>query len=470
MASKPLLLIVDDDPLISDALGHALAGEFDVVTSHARPHCLALLRQLRQPPQAALVDLGLPPLPHRPDEGFALIRDLLAHAPDMKIVVLSGQNGEENARHARTLGAVDFVGKPCDPPRLLDLLRRALTFAGNDTALADANLIGDSLPMQRLRLQLQQYANLAFPLLIEGESGCGKDIIASTCLHRDTARRERPFLAVNCAAISPALLEPTLFGHARGAFTGATGSRAGYFEEAGEGTLFLDEIGELPLELQPKLLRVLENGEFQRVGETQPRFSKARIVAATNRDLRQEIRAGRFRADLYHRLSVFSVAVPPLRELGRDRLLLLEHFRQRYSAQAGSRPFALTPEAEALWLAYAFPGNVRELRNIVIRLTARYPGATVGAAEVAAEFDAAEAVDRDSPAAAPSAGDEQRLQAARRHLEDNERIDLDATLAGWERSYVEAALELSGGNVSQAARRLGINRTTLYNRMDTWHR
>jgi DNA-binding NtrC family response regulator len=167
---------------------------------------------------------------------------------------------------------------------------------------------------------------------------------------------------------------------------------------------------------------------------------------------------------------VFSVAVPPLRELGRDRLLLLEHFRQLYAAQAGSRPFALSPEAEALWLAYAFPGNVRELRNIVIRLTARYPGAAIDAAQVAAEFDAAEAVDRDSPAAAPGAGDEQRLQAARRHLEDHERIDLDATLAGWERSYVEAALELSGGNVSQAARRLGINRTTLYNRMETWHR
>ena len=235
MSNKPLLLIVDDDPLISDSLSHAFAAAFDVVTSHARPHCLALLRQLRQTPQLALVDLGLPPQPHRPDEGFALIGDLLAHAPDMKIIVLSGQNGEDNARHARTLGAVEFVGKPCDPGHLLALLRQALTFSGEEKAPGDsAGLIGDSLPMQRLRLQLAQYANLGFPVLIEGESGSGKDIVASRCLHQLTERQQHPFLALNCAAISPSLLEPTLFGHARGAFTGAATAKAGYFEEAGE--------------------------------------------------------------------------------------------------------------------------------------------------------------------------------------------------------------------------------------------
>ena len=466
LPSKPLLLIVDDDPLISDALAYAFAAEFDVVASHARSHCLALLRQLRRTPQAALVDLGLPPQPHRPDEGFALIGDLLAHAPDMKIVVLSGQNGEDNARHARTLGAVEFVGKPCDPARLLALLRQALAFAD---ASADGGLVGDSLPMQRLRLQLTQYADLAFPVLIEGESGSGKDIVASRGLHQETARRGRPFLAINCAAIAPTLIEPTLFGHARGAFTGAASARAGYFEEAGEGTLFLDEIGELPLDLQPKLLRVLENGEYQRVGETQTRVALARIVAATNRDLRQEVKAGRFRADLYHRLSVFTVAVPPLRDMGRDRLLLLDHFRRRYAAQARCRPFELDPAAEAAWLAYGFPGNVRELRNIVIRLTARHPGQIVGPSQLAPEFEAAEPVDRGAPPAA-SGGGEQRLETARRHLRDADRIDLDATLASWERSYIDAALELCGGNVSQAARRLGVNRTTLYNRMESRHR
>jgi len=471
LSNKPLLLIVDDDPLISDALSYAFAAEFDVVTSHARPHCLALLRQLRQTPQAALVDLGLPPQPHRPDEGFALIGELLAHAPEMKIIVLSGQNGDDNARHARTLGAIEFVGKPCDPGRLLTLLRQALAFSGNaGDASPPGGLLGDSLPMQRLRLQLAQYANLSFPVLIEGESGSGKDVVASRCLHQMTERQQQPFLALNCAAISPALLEPTLFGHARGAFTGATTAKAGYFEDAGEGTLFLDEIGELPSDLQPKLLRVLENGEYQRVGETQTRLSKARIVAATNRDLRQEIKAGRFRADLYHRLSVFTVSVPPLRDMGRDRLLLLDHFRKLYAAQAQCPPFSLAPEAEARWLEYGFPGNVRELRNIVIRLTARYPGQAVSVAQLLGEFDTSEDVDRSSPVEAADIGDEQRQQAALKHLQMAARIDLDTTLGAWERSYIEAALELSGGNVSQAARRLGINRTTLYNRMENWHR
>ena len=471
MSNKPLLLIVDDDPLISDSLSHAFAAEFDVVTSHARPHCLALLRQLRQTPQAALVNLGLPPQPHRPDEGFALIGELLAHAPEMKIIVLSGQNGDDNARHARTLGAVEFVGKPCDPGHLLTLLRQALAFS-DSTALVsgEAGLIGDSLPMQRLRLQLAQYANLNFPVLIEGESGSGKDIVASRCLHQMTERQNQPFLALNCAAISPSLLEPTLFGHARGAFTGATTAKAGYFEEAGEGTLFLDEIGELPSDLQPKLLRVLENGEYQRVGETQTRTSKARIVAATNRDLRQEIKAGRFRADLYHRLSVFSISVPPLRDMGRDRLLLLDHFRRLYAVQAHCQPFALDPTGEALWLGYSFPGNVRELRNIVIRLTARHPGQTISAAQLLGEFDTSDEVDRSSRGTVVENNHEQRMQAALKHLQAAAGIDLDATLAAWERSYIEAALELCAGNVSRAARRLGINRTTLYNRMESWHR
>ncbi|MGB5009093.1 MAG: sigma-54 dependent transcriptional regulator, partial [Candidatus Dechloromonas phosphoritropha] len=333
-----------------------------------------------------------------------------------------------------------------------------------------AGLIGDSLPMQRLRLQLAQYANLSFPVLIEGESGSGKDVVASRCLHQLTERQNQPFLALNCAAISPSLLEPTLFGHARGAFTGAATAKAGYFEEAGEGTLFLDEIGELPADLQPKLLRVLENGEYQRVGETQTRTAKARIVAATNRDLRQEIKAGRFRADLYHRLSVFTISVPPLRDMGRDRLLLLDHFRKLYAAQAQCQPFSLDSAAEALWLAYSFPGNVRELRNIVIRLTARHPGQTVTSDQVLNEFDTSDEVDRNTIGKAAENNHEQRLQAATRHLQTATGIDLDATLAAWERSYIEAALELCAGNVSRAARRLGINRSTLYNRMENWHR
>lgn len=470
--AKPLLLIVDDDPLISESLSFAFAQEFDVVASHARPHALALLRQLRQAPQLALIDLGLPPFPHRPDEGFALISDLLALSPEMKIVVLSGQNDEDNARHARTLGAVEFVGKPCDPSQLRALFRQALSFSGKPPESRPAGLIGDSLPMQRLRLQLGQYADLGFPVLIEGESGSGKDVVASHHLHRLTERRDKPFLALNCAAISPTLLEPTLFGYAKGAFTGAGSAKAGYFEDADGGTLFLDEIGELPLDLQPKLLRVLENGEYQRVGETQTRISHARIIAATNRDLRQETRTGRFRADLFHRLSVFTVAVPPLRDMADDRLLLLEHFRSVYADQARLPPFTLSPAATTLWRDYAFPGNVRELRNIVIRLTTRHAGQEVTPPQLLAEFDSTDIAEAPASASAGLAADdlEQARQAARKHLQNAAQLNLDAILELWERGYIEAAIELSAGNMSLAARRLGINRTTLYNRLEGWNR
>ncbi|AXS81543.1 sigma-54 dependent transcriptional regulator [Dechloromonas sp. HYN0024] len=469
--NRPLLLIVDDDSLVSESLSFAFAQEYDVITSHARAHALTLLRQLRQAPQLALVDLGLPPLPHRPDEGFALISDLLTLSPDMKIIVLSGQSDESNARHARTLGAIDFVAKPCDPSHLSKLLGQAQRFGKETPDTRAGGLIGESLSMQRLRLQLGQYANLPYPVLIEGESGSGKDIVASHYLHRQTERRDQPYLALNCAAISPTLLEPTLFGYAKGAFTGATSAKSGYFEDADHGTLFLDEIGELPLDLQPKLLRVLENGEYQRVGETQTRVSTARIVAATNRDLRQEIKAGRFRADLFHRLSVFTVAVPPLRDTGLDRLLLLEHFRKGYAASVRAEPFELAAPAQSLWLDYAFPGNVRELRNIVIRLSARYPGQTVSASQLRDELDQPDTIEPATSTAGLIADDLDVVKrAARQHLERSSPINLDATLELWQRGYIEAAIELSAGNMSEAARRLGINRTTLYNRMEIWTR
>ncbi len=472
LPQKPLLLIVDDDSLICDSLSLSLSALFEVVTSHSRPHCLQLLRQLRQPPELALVDLGLPPLPHRPDEGFALISDLLKLAPQIRIVVLSGQSDDGNARHARTLGAADFVAKPCHPGDLQQVLKGALAFRTLDARLdqgKDASpLIGSSPAMQKLREQLRQYADLPFPVLIEGESGSGKEIIASSCLHHDTRRRDRPFLALNCAAISPNLVEATLFGYAKGAFTGAATSRAGYFEDAADGTLFLDEIGELALDLQAKLLRVLENGEYQRVGETHLRVSRARIIAATNRDLRKELRAGNFRADLYHRLSVCAIAAPPLREMGDDKRLLLDHFRQHYAAQTQRPPFTLGAEATALWTGYAFPGNVRELRNIVIRLTTRYPGQTVDAAALAAELDLPD----DTPAitATASGADETNGEAilalATQRLRQREPFNLDRLLDATERGYIEAALKLAHGNVSQAARLLGIHRTTLYNRME----
>jgi len=467
-SARPLLIIIDDDPLIADTLHFVLSNEFEVCVADSRTQARSLLHQLETPPQLALVDLGLPPTPHRPDEGFKMIGELLAHSPAMKILVLSGQNDDANTRHALALGAVEFVAKPCDVERLRQLLRNALQLQtaeiGEQRGEQDAcGLLGNSLAMENLRIQISQFANAPFPVLIEGESGSGKELVAA-CLHRLSQRRERPYLSLNCAAISPALAESILFGHGKGAFTGAAGAHSGYFEDAADGTLFLDEIGELPLELQAKLLRVLENGEYQRVGETQTRQSRARIVAATNRDLKEEVRASRFRIDLYHRLSVFIMHMPPLREMDEDSLLLLDHFRGFYAHETGQAMFNLDEQARRRWGSYYFPGNVRELRNIIIRLTAKYPGKTVSETQLVAEMDLGPAAGNGATTALPVDAETMFAHAYAR-LQSQGRVELDQVLTAWEKGYVEAALKITHGNLTHAAKILGINRTTLYSRM-----
>ncbi len=521
--AKPLLLLVDDDVLISETLSLILSRDFEVHVAASRLGAIELMRKLFPAPELALVDLGLPPVPHEPTEGFALIGALLAHNPAMKVLVLSGQDEDGAGRQARALGATDFVAKPANPAKLRAMLLAAFTAlqaeANSSTALSPvtrpmalrqpvftyepdttipphpapglarataasapgaapidpfAGLIGVSAAVQTLKSQLATFADSPFPVLLEGESGAGKEIAASA-LQQKSNRRDKPFLALNCAAISPNLVEPTLFGYAKGAFTGALGNKAGYFEDAAGGTLLLDEIGELPLELQAKLLRVLENGEFNRVGETQSRRSQARIVAATNRDLRQEVKQGRFRADLYHRLSVFTVRVPPLRELGDDKLALLTHFSALYSSAGELKPFTLDETAARVWLRYPFPGNVRELRNIVIRLSAKFPGRIISAAELEPELDwvnADEGVRAPVATSDPAAAEPDSLaHIAVLHLSrPGAEFRLDATLSAWERAYVDAALKMAHGNVSHAARLLGVNRTTLYSRMTILHK
>ncbi|MBK9161913.1 MAG: sigma-54-dependent Fis family transcriptional regulator [Nitrosomonadales bacterium] len=456
----PSLLIVDDDPLIREGLAIAFERDFTVHQAESRSTAIKVLRELPAPPQLALIDLGLPPEPHRPDEGFHLIAELLAHSPKIKIFTLSGQSEQSNARHARALGAIDFIAKPCAPEKIKKHLDNALGLQDSErseTTQDDRSmgLIGQSTEMQALRNQIQTYAALPFPVLIEGESGCGKELVAAA-LQKFGGKPDAPFKIINCAAIAPTLLEPSLFGHSKGAFTGAANAQSGFFEDATDGTLLLDEIGELPLELQTKLLRVLENGEYQRVGETTTRKSHARIIAATNRNLREAVKAGTFRADLYHRLNVFSIAVPPLRELGPDKLQLLNHFRSHYARQLKQIPFELHPESLHLWEQYSFPGNVRELRNIVIRLTTKFPGLTINTAQLQEEFDPQSSI--------ASTGDPDSDVIRQRIREGN--FSLDSLLREQEKLYIDAALELAIGNVSEAAKLLGINRTTLYSRMD----
>ncbi len=456
-----MLLLVDDDELIVDALGFVLGDDFDIVSAASRAEARELLRKPGPAPELALVDLGLPPEPHGPDEGFALIGELFAFNPAMKVLVLSGQDERRNIQHALTLGAVDFVPKPCEPALLRARLEHQLLLLDAERLPPSAQvgagagelLLGASPVMTTLRALIEQFADTPFPVLVEGESGSGKELVAQA-LHAASGRRRGPLLTMNCAAFSPDLLEAQLFGHARGAYTGADKARAGFFEEASDGTLFLDEVGEMPLDLQAKFLRVLENGEYYRLGETEARRSNARIVAATNRELRELARSGQFRQDLFHRLRVLTISVPPLRGRGDDWRLLLDAFQRQYAASI--KPFTLESAAADLLAAYAFPGNVRELRNIVIRLGARYPGQCVTAAQLRPEleldFDAA-----PSPRAAAGWAPEQRLRQPGFRLDDE--------LAALERQYIEAALRLGDGNLSKAARLLGVNRTTLYSRL-----
>jgi DNA-binding NtrC family response regulator len=456
MTTPTPLLLVDDDPIIRETLSFALGRDFAVQAAADRASAIEMVRKAPGTFGVALIDLGLPPLPQTPTEGLKLISDLLAHAPGMRIVVLSGQNHASHARRARALGAFGFVAKPSPPEAVKAALRAALAAPALPTA--DYALVGESPPLRKLKAQIDLAAASRFSVLVMGESGTGKEKVARA-LHALSPWADQPFLALNCAAIAPNLVEPTLFGHAKGAFTGAQQNRAGYFEDAGQGTLFLDEIAELPLEAQAKLLRVLEDGEFARVGETASRKSHARIVGATNRDLRAATESGGFRGDLFHRLSVFTLNVPPLRDLADDRLRLFRHFQATLEGQAGGAvtPFNLSPEAEHLLLAYPFPGNVRELRNVVVRLTAKYAGYAVSAAELADELDT-----QATPSLATNAQPSHAfaLELAR------PGFTLDGALRELERGYIAAAIAQADGNMTHAAKLLGIGRTTLYARLE----
>ena len=458
---KPTVLLIDDDPLITESLGFILNQHYHVHTAESRTETKALLANLSNKPELALVDLGLPPLPHAPDEGFALIEDLLAYDSQIKILVLSGQSDEANMHHALTLGAVDFIPKPADPALLQARLKHHLMLkqVENKQLLTQntSTIVGESASIAALREQVAQFTNSIFPVLIQGESGTGKELIAQA-IHQQSERANKPYLIINCAAIAPELLEAQLFGHAKGAFTGADKARKGFFEEAADGTLFLDEIGEMAYELQAKLLRVLESGEFYRVGETQCIKSQARIVAATNKSLHQEVTQGHFRSDLFHRLSILKIQMPAVREREGDSLLLLQHFMNFYAESL--KPIQLDEQAEKIWLAYEFPGNVRELRNIVIRLCTKYPEQTINTEQLYQEFEQqlhTDGIDNAKQEMFSSQLIQQQLSSG--------ELNLNNKLKELEDFVIQQAMQLYNGNLSKVAKSLQINRTTLYSRM-----
>lgn len=453
------LLLVDDDPLIIEGLGFMLRKQYKLITAEARQQAIENINQADELPSLALIDLGLPPYPHKPDEGFALIRELLSLHPNMKVLVLSGQDNDVNIQHALAIGAVDFIAKPAEPDLLLARLKHHERLHEIDQ-LRDAqktvSMVGDSDAMQMINNQITQFSDSPFPVLIEGASGTGKELVARA-LHENSKRSSEPYIAINCAAIAPDLLEAQLFGHAKGAFTGATHEHKGFFIEAGKGTLLLDELGEMPMALQSKLLRVIESGEFFRLGETKESHSHARILAATNKCLAEEVKNGSFRNDLYHRLSILNIELPDLSRRGDDVFLLLNAFIEAYAETVS--PFVLDDSARELWLQYDYPGNVRELRNIVIRLGTKYPGQSVNKEQLSAELEtqlSATALAEDAASISDESIKQQLL---------SDEFDLDKLIDEIESRSIRIALEMNANNVSRAAKALKINRTTLYSRV-----
>jgi len=453
------VLLVDDDPLILEGLGFVLRKQYRVITADTRQQAIEKINQVEKLPSLALIDLGLPPYPHKPDEGFALIRELLSRQPNMKVLVLSGQDNDVNIQHALTIGAVDFIAKPAEPDLLLARLRHQQRLHEIDQrrdAQKTVTIVGDSSAMQMVNNQISQFSDSPFPVLIEGASGTGKELVARA-LHENSVRSNEPYMAINCAAIAPDLLEAQLFGHAKGAFTGAMQEHKGFFIEVGKGTLLLDEIGELPLALQGKLLRVIESGQFYRIGETKEQQSQARIITATNKNLSEEVKHERFRNDLYHRLSILNIQLPSLSLRGDDVFLLLNVFIESYADTVS--PFILDDGARELWGQYDYPGNVRELRNIVIRLGTKYPGQSVNKEQLSAEFET-ELSTYALTDNATSVSDEKITREIR-----NNEFDLDKLLGEIESRSIRIALEMNDNNVSKAAKALKINRTTLYSRV-----
>jgi DNA-binding NtrC family response regulator len=382
--------------------------------------------------------------------GLDVLRAAKAHCPEADIILLTAYAGWESAKEAMQLGALDYFEKGREPDELLHRIDRAL----QEKALKRENenlrrqveerfglpgIIAHSAVMRRVLDLVARVAPTDATVLIQGESGTGKELIAKA-IHHASPQARGPFVAVNCGALPEALLESELFGHVKGAFTGASAAKKGLFEEAHQGTLFLDEIGEMPQPLQVKLLRALQSGEVRPVGSNQAGTVEARVLAATNRDLEQMVRQGGFREDLFYRLNVIAIALPPLRERREDLPLLAEHFLERLGAKQG-RDLRLSPDALDRLLGYAWPGNVRELENAIERAAILSRGDTVGIEDLPPHVAASLALGQ-----APTLPPQQ-------------------SLAGVEKSHIIQTLERCGWNYSRASAALGIGRTTLWRKL-----
>ena len=441
-ARKPLL-IVEDDPALQKQMRWAF-DQYQTVIAADRESAIAQLR--RSEPAVVTMDLGLPPHPDDPSEGFRLLEEIHALAPDTKVIVLTGQEDRANAIKSIGLGAHDFCTKPFEPEilawtidrafRVYELQQENRRLQSVQQAPAMSGIITRDPEMQRICRTIEKVAPSSATVLIHGESGTGKELFARA-VHELSPRREGRFVAINCAAIPETLLESELFGYEKGAFTGAAKQTRGRIETANGGTLFLDEVGDLPLALQAKLLRFLQERVIERIGGRDEIPVDVRIVCATHQSLKDLIAASKFREDLFYRVAEIVVEIPPLRARNGDAALLAHSFVHRFVADQGRYAMTLLPDAIAAIEAHPWPGNVRELENVIKRAVIMADRSTIGAADLGLGTETADAA----------------------------VLNLRQVREEAERGAVLRVLGRVNGNLSKAAELLGVSRPTLYDLM-----
>jgi two-component system response regulator PilR (NtrC family) len=446
--SQEQVLVVDDEEVMRDVLGRVLAqAGYDVSFAETGPQALDLAR--RGAYAAAILDVMLPEV-----SGLEVLEELKKHDPEMVILMVTAYASMEMAIDAIKKGAFYFVPKPFDNQQLLHilasgLLQRRLQGENRElrTALRDQGrfmeLVGKSPKMLQVFQLVSQVAPSRSTILVVGESGTGKELVAKA-IHQNSPRRDKPFVVVNSGSLPHELLESNLFGHVKGAFTGAVYAKKGLFELADRGTLFFDEIGNIPMETQAKLLRVIQEREFMRLGGVETVKVDVRVVAATNVDLRRAVEEGRFREDLYYRLNVIAIQLPPLRQRKEDVPALVQHFVDKYAQENGKVVEGVTPEALQVLMDYDWPGNVRELENVIERGVVLATSPMIGRELVPEQVRSSPGFFHIPPVSVPPEG-----------------INLREVIAGFERRIIESTLDTTGGVQKDAARLLGLKPTTL---------
>ncbi|MDH5617895.1 MAG: nitrogen regulation protein NR(I) [Gammaproteobacteria bacterium] len=463
MASRRLnVWIVDDDQSVRWVLEKALKqADMETRAFERAEHLLEAIAE--EAPDVLITDVRMPGM-----SGLALLERLQSSRPGLPIIVITAHSDLENAVAAYKGGAFEYLPKPFDIDEAVDLVHKAARMNGTDpevgeTPSAMASMIGQAPAMQEVFRSIGRLAGSSMTVLITGESGTGKELVARA-LHDHSPRGKKPFVALNTSAIASELLESELFGHEKGAFTGAEVRRIGRFEQADGGTLFLDEIGDMSPELQTRLLRVLAESEFYRVGGQTAIKVDVRVIAATNQDLARAVKESRFREDLYHRLNVIRINTPPLRQRRQDIPMLLQHYLAEAGQELGAPPKSIDAEALEALQAFNWPGNVRQLVNATRRLTVTAPGSVISVQDIPADLGGTE-----SPQHGAKEWTRVLAAWAEGQIASSEEPLLDTALPEFEKTLIEIAMARSNGRRQEAARLLGWGRNTLARKMKALH-